>query len=407
MVSWLEDLPAVEGAAVTADDAGGVNADGAAASASQALDVAVEIDTPSLVVDLDILEANLREMAELCTASGVELVPHAKTHRTPEIGALQVRLGASGLTVAKLGEAEGFARAGIERLIVAYPLVGAEKVARAAALSQRVDLTLATDSIEGARAIGAHFAERGLRAAVDLIVDSGLGRCGVAPADAADLGSAIAAIPGVELTGVLTHEGTVYAAADRDDLVARSRATAQLMVDAADAIRARGVDLPTVSMGASPSARIARDVRGVTQVRPGIYAFNDLGQIALGNATPSTCAVRVLATVVSHPESGRACIDAGSKSLSQDGLPASAVTDYQGHGLLADLPGWRIEKLSEEHGWLRWHGTGAPTPLAIGQRVQVIPNHVCTVFFSMGESVAIRGGRVEAVWRTLGPGASR
>ena len=385
---------------------------GAAASASQALDVPAEIDTPSLVIDLDILEANLREMAQLCAASGVELVPHAKTHRTPEIGVLQLRLGAHGLTVAKLGEAEGFAQAGIERLVVAYPLVGAEKVARAAALSKRVDLTLATDSLEGAWAIGAHFAERGLRAAVDLIVDSGLGRCGVAPADAADLGAAIAAVPGVELTGVLTHEGTVYGAAGRDDLVARSRATAQLMVDAAEAIRARGVELATVSMGASASARIAREVPGVTQVRPGIYAFNDLGQIALGNATPSTCAVRVLATVVSHPEPGRACIDAGSKSLSQDGLPASAVTegagiDYRGHGLLADLPGWRIEKLSEEHGWLRWHGLGAPTPLAIGGRVQVIPNHVCTVFSSLGESVAIRGGRVEALWRTLGPGASR
>jgi D-serine deaminase-like pyridoxal phosphate-dependent protein len=246
-----------------------------------------------------------------------------------------------------------------------------------------------------------------MNADVYLIVDSGLGRCGVSPEKTGDMGARIAGVPGVRLRGVLTHEGTVYGASDREDLATRSKAVASLMVGAADSIRAHGIDLPTVSMGASASARIAREVPGVTEVRPGIFAFNDLGQIALGNATPATCAVRVVATVVSHPEPTRACIDAGSKTLSQDGLPAHAMTGFTGHGLLCDLPGWRVDRLSEEHGWLRWAGDGAPTPLSIGQRVQVIPNHVCTVFSSLGESVAIRDGEVEAVWRTISPGASR
>lgn len=373
----------------------------------ESLRVPYEVDTPSLVVDLDILERNLREMANLCADSGAQLYPHAKTHRTPEIGALQIQYGADGLCVAKLGEAAGFAEAGIHKLIVAYPLVGREKLARALTLDQRVDLTIATDSIEGAQAIGEHFRVAGRTAKVYLIVDSGLRRCGVLPADAVGIGSRIGSIPGLSLKGVMTHEGTTYHATDRIDLAVRARAASDLMVTIAQGIRKQGYDLPAVSMGASASARVACAVPGVTEVRPGIYAFNDLGQIVLGNATPGTCAVRVVATVVSRVEAGRACIDAGSKTLSQDLLPATGMSSDLDHGRLADLPGWCINRLSEEHGWLRWRGKGDPTPLAIGQRVQIIPNHVCTAFSSTAESIAIRDGSVEAVWHSLAPGASR
>lgn len=378
-----------------------------ATSVGASLLVPDEIDTPALVLDLDILERNLDEMSVICRDAEVELYPHAKTHRTPQIGRMQVERGAAGLCVAKLGEAEGFAQVGIERIIVAYPLVGTDKLVRAAALAQQVTLTLAADSVEGARAVGAHFAALGRQIDVALLIDSGLGREGVSPEDAGRIGAELVGIGGIRLTGVMTHEGSVYGATDRSDLRSRAEAAARLMVSAAEAIRETGAPRLGVSLGASASARVVAQVPGVTQVRPGIYAFNDLGQIALGNATPSTCAVRVLATVVSHPEPGRACIDAGSKSLSKDGLPASGMSSWTGHGLLAELPGWRIETVSEEHGWLRWHGPGAPTTLRIGQRVQVIPNHVCTVFFSLGESVAIRGGEVQGVWPTIGSGASR
>ena len=375
---------------------------------SATLAVPADLETPNLVVDLDVLERNLDEMADLTRAAGVELLPHAKTHRIPEIGRLQVDRGADGLCVAKLGEAEAFAAAGVTRMTVAYPVVGRDKAVRARRLADRVDLTLGVDSVEGARFLGEVFAADGRLVDLVLIVDSGLGRVGVQPAEAAAAARAIDAVPGVQVVGVMTHEGSVYAAADRADLVTRSKAAAALMVGAAESIRSAGVPLKTVSLGASASARVAAGEPGVTQIRPGIYAFNDLGQVALGNATARTCAVRVLATVVSHPDPYRACVDAGSKSLSQDGLPAAAhAAEYAGHGLLVGLPGWRIDRLSEEHGWLRWRGPGDPTPLTIGQRVQIIPNHVCTVFSSLNEATAIRGGEVEAVWRTIGPGASR
>ncbi|MFD2767907.1 alanine racemase [Micromonospora eburnea] len=373
-----------------------------------ALAVPADLETPSLVVDLDVLERNLDEMANLCRGHGVELLPHAKTHRVPQIGLLQIARGADGLCVAKLGEAEAFADAGVSRMTVGYPVVGRDKALRARRLAERVDLTLGVDSVDGARSIGEVFAQDGREIKLILIVDSGLGRVGVQPGEAAMATRLINEVPGVRVTGVMTHEGWVYAAPDRADLHARSQAAAALMVGAAESIRADGTPLPTVSLGASASARLAAGMPGVTQIRPGIYAFNDLGQIALGNATTQTCAVRVLATVVSHPDPRRACIDAGSKALSQDGLPAAAhLGRYPGHGLLVGLPGWRIERLSEEHGWLRWHGPGEPTPLRVGQRVQVVPNHVCTVFSSLNEATAVRQGEVEATWTTIGPGASR
>jgi D-serine deaminase-like pyridoxal phosphate-dependent protein len=121
----------------------------------------------------------------------------------------------------------------------------------------------------------------------------------------------------------------------------------------------------------------------------------------MGTATLETCAVRVLATVVDRPAMDRACIDAGSKALSSDQLPVFSAQRFPGYGQLVGLPGWEIHRLSEHHGWLRWTGTGEPTPLAIGQRVQVVPNHVCLAFYSLRESVVIRQGEVIGTWRTL------
>ncbi len=367
----------------------------------------LEVATPGLVVDLAVLDRNLDEMAGIAADAGVELYPHAKTHRMAEIGRRQIARGAHGLCVAKLGEAEAFAAAGVKRLFVANPIVGPQKAARALALSRRVDLLLATDSADAARSIGPTFAAAGATARVMLAIDSGLGREGVTPAQAPDIAAAVSAVPGIELVGIYTHEGTTYSAKDGPDLTGKAQAAARLMVGVAESIRARGIALPIVSLGASASAREVAHVPGVTQIRPGIYAFNDVGQIALGNATLETTAIRVIATVVSHPEPGRACIDAGSKSLSTDLVPASAHRDeYPGMGLLVNAPGWIIERMSEEHGWLRWHGTGEPTALPVGTRLEIVPNHVCMAFAMLRRASVVEGGTITTSWDGFGPGSS-
>ena len=206
----------------------------------------------------------------------------------------------------------------------------------------------------------------------------------------------------------MTHEGVVYGAPDRESMITSARDTSGMMVSVAEAIKKAGVDISRVSMGASASARVAPTVQGVNQVRPGIFAFNDLGQIALGNASYETCAVRVLSTVVSRPTPDTAVIDAGSKSLSADLLPAKEHRgQYPGHGLIVGKLGWIVERLSEEHGMLKWMGEGSPKDLNIGEQIQIIPNHVCTVFSSLNESVVITQGEVVDRWRTFAPGASR
>ncbi len=367
-----------------------------------------DVSTPALVVDWDRVAANLDALAAITRENGVELFPHAKTHRMIEAGLLQIEHGADGLCVAKLGEAEAFADGGVRRLMVAYPLVGADKGARALALADRVDeLTLATDSVEGARSIGAVFAAAGHTVRMMLAIDTGLGREGVAPADAPRIGAEIAALDGVELVGVYTHEGSTYSAADRDALVAASLEAARVMVAAADDIRNLGVPLRHVSMGASATAAIVAAAPGVTQVRAGIYAFGDVGQIALGNASLESTGVRVVATVVSHPEPGRACMDAGSKSLGADLVPASAHRDeYPGHGLVVNAPGWIVSAVSEEHGWLRWTGDGEPSTLPVGTRLEIVPNHVCMAFASLRSAHVVRDGVEVARWVAIPPGSS-
>ncbi len=365
------------------------------------------VETPALLVDRPTLMRNLAEMASVTRAHGIELLPHAKTHRMPELGHLQIESGAVGLCVAKLGEAERFVAAGVGRIFVAYPVVGSSKARRALELDLVCDLTLGTDSVEAANELGTAFAAAGRTARLMLAIDTGLGREGVAPKRAAEVANSIAALPGIEVVGIYTHEGSVYAATDATDRDRRAVAAGELMVEVAAEIRGSGIPLSVVSLGSSASARAVAAVKGVTQIRPGIYAVNDFGQIVLGNATLETTAIRVIATVVSHPDATRACIDAGSKALGGDLLTASAHRDeHPGFGLLVNAPGWSLERLSEEHGWLRWTGRGEPTALPVGMRLEIVPNHACMAFFSLRRATVIEDGAIVAVWEGMGSGAS-
>lgn len=379
----------------------------AAPAFTPAIRVPREVETPALVLDLDIFESNLEEMARVAREAGVGLLPHTKTHRTPALAMMQLASGAAGLTAATVEEVEALVEAGADRVFMAYPLVGESKIRRLLALPRSVRLALATDSLEGARAIGACFVEQDREAELYLIVDSGLHRVGVEPVDAPALAVEIDRLPGLSLRGVMTHEGWVYGAEDDAALIAHADRAAELMVETAEAISAAGPSIAAVSLGASCSAREVATRPGVTEIRPGIYAFNDLSQVGLGLVDASRCAARIEATVISHPVPDRACIDAGSKVLSRDLPPARLARElYPGFGVLIGLPGWQIAMMSEEHGWLRWVGEGEPTPLEIGRRVQIIPNHVCTAFASAGQSIGVRDGEVVGVWPILRRGGT-
>jgi len=375
----------------------------------QSLRILDDIPTPSLVIDDAILRDNLGLMASRAAGNDVALWPHAKTHRFARLGRMQLEAGAAGLTVAKLGEAEAFAATGATDLIVAYPLVGDDLLLRARALRGRMtSLAFGVDSREGAEAASRVFARFDERADVYLLIDSGLGREGVRGDEALQLADLVIGLPGLRLRGILTHEGSVYGAASRTELEELSRGIARTMVDLGRRIESELRHPVDVSLGASASAPFVVDEPGVTSLRPGMYAINDLGLVALGVADFENVAARVLTTVVSSPRPGVACIDAGSKVLGLDPLTASAFRDeLPGHGWIADLPGWSIARLSEEHGWLRWEGAGSAPRLEVGRRLQVIPNHICMTIFSSGQAGLVREGRYVEQWDAFDRTTSR
>lgn len=359
-----------------------------------------ELETPALLVDLDALEANLAEMAAVAARAGVRLRPHTKTHKSPEIAHMQVAAGAAGITCAKLGEAEVMADAGLDDLLIAYPLVGDDKLRRLAALLERARVRVTLDSVEVAEGLGRLGRELGRDVEVLVEVDTGLHRLGRPPGPpTADLVGRVARVPGVQLAGLLTHAGHAY----RSPTVAELRRLAERevldLVETAELCRRQGIDLAEISVGSTPTARIGAFVDGVTEIRPGTYALNDATMVRLGVATEAMTAARVLATVVARPTAERFVLDAGSKCFTTDNM--GTVPDWL---VVAGRPDLHMDFLSEEHGV--GHRDGGEE-LRIGDRLQVIPSHVCGCVNLFDVAYGVRRGRLERELPIAGRGRVR
>jgi D-serine deaminase-like pyridoxal phosphate-dependent protein len=346
-----------------------------------------DLPTPSVLIDLDILERNIATMQARAREAGVNLRPHAKTHKSPEVARMQLQAGARGLTLAKVSEAEVFAREGFDDIFLGYPIFGADKAARLLALSDRVRLAVGADSEEGARSLGEVFHTAGKRLSVLLKIDSGFHRVGVSPERAVEMARRIAALRGIEFRGLFTHGGHGYGGQTPEDVAAIGRAEGRIVVDAAEAVRAAGLPVADVSLGSTPTVRAAITEAGVTECRPGTYVYQDLSQVSLGTCRLEDCAMTVLATVVSAPAPDRAVIDAGSKTVSNDPLRPR----LGGHGLVVGRRS-RLARLSEEHGVIQ---VEAGESFRVGERVRILPNHACIVSNLHDRLVAVRAGRVE------------
>jgi D-serine deaminase-like pyridoxal phosphate-dependent protein len=362
------------------------------------------LDTPALVLDLDKMEANLKEMADIARDAGVKLRPHTKTHKSPYLAKLQLESGASGITVAKLGEAEVMADAGITDICIAYPICGEIKLSRLKRLFEKADVSISLDSVEVAKGISAVGEEIGRQISILLKINTGLNRCGVLPGEEAlAVARQIPPLPGVELMGILTHEGHVLSKERSLEGVKGSAIEAgEEMVKTADLLRSRGINIREVSVGSTPTARYIAYVPGITEIRPGTYIFNDLNEIACGVATEDTCAVTVLVTVVSIPADDRAVIDGGSKTLSSDPL---AHKEKRGFGYIKGHPDITVDHMTEEHGILKLKR--ARNRLRIGERLEIIPNHICPVINLADKLYGTRGGILEKEIPILARGGNR
>ena len=346
-----------------------------------------DLPTPSVLVDLDVLEKNVRAMQDRARSAGVKLRPHAKTHKSPEVARLQLSAGASGLTLAKTSEAEVFAALGFDDVFLGYPVFGADKARRLLVLADKIRLAVGVDSLEGARSLGGVFHAAGRRLPVRLKIDCGYNRVGVPPETAVETARRIADVPGLEFAGVFTHGGQGYAGRTPEEVAEAGHHEGRVVAETADAIRAAGLPVDEVSLGSTPTVRSAISESGITECRPGTYVYNDFSQVQLGSAKLEDCAMTVLATIVSAPAADRAVCDAGSKTLSSDPLrPAGA-----GHGRILGRDS-RIARLSEEHGVI---GVEPGESFRVGERVRILPNHACIVSNLHDRLVAVRGGRVE------------
>lgn len=352
-----------------------------------------ELDTPALVVDLDIMERNLRRVAGYCAEHGLRLRPHTKTHKSTFLARQQLALGAAGLTVAKVGEAEVMLAARPADLLVAFPVIGETKLRRLAAVARETQVAVALDSFVAASELSASAVAAGVEFGILIEIDAGLGRVGVAPGEAVDLARAASRLPNIGLRGIAFYPGHIKQP-DKEKLDELSRTVEAVCND----LRSARFDPEIISGGSTPLLFHSHEIRSMNEIRPGTYVFNDRNTVASGACALADCAASILVTVVSHTRADRMIVDGGSKTFSSD----RDVAGGPGFGHLIDAPEAVFHRMNEEHGFIDL--TGTDRRFEIGEKTRIIPNHIC-VAVNLHEFVyGIRGGNVEEVWKTEGRG---
>ncbi len=339
-----------------------------------------DLETPSVIVDLDVMQRNIEAMQKYCDEHGFDFRPHIKTHKIPEIAHLQLQAGAVGITCQKIGEAEVMAAAGIRDILIYYNIIGPAKLERLSRLAKRVHLSVAVDSSQVLQGLGEMTDRENCRIGIFIDCDTGLHRTGVrTPQEAIQLVKEIQTYPNLEFRGLSTFP--------------LKDASGSWFEQALGAFRAQGLEVPYISAGSSAGPKIAHQLQGIRGLVAGTYVFYDRSSVEIGLTDLDHCAARVLATVVSRPSDTLATIDAGSKTLSSD---FGYMKDGNGYGYVVEYPEARIFSLSEEHGQIDFSGCSRVPE--VGERISVIPNHVCAMMNLHDTVYGVRRDRVEAVW---------
>lgn len=352
-------------------------------------------DTPFVALDLKVMERNIDQVARLAKEANVKLRPHSKTHKSPFVAKKQLEEGANGITVAKLGEAEVMDEAGIQDILIAFPILGKKKLQRFGELLKRNQLMVSFDDISVARGLNEVGKTHNKRIPVYVDVDAGLRRMGRSPEESISTIVGISKLPFIEVRGVMSHTG--HAGNENTDegikRVAIEEAT--ILYEVKIECEKEGIHVPEISVGATSTARFIKDIPYATEMRPGMYVYNDRATMLNGGAREEDCAVTVFTTVVSHPSKDRIIIDAGSKTLAREPAKKEGFGYVKGHDELI------IQVLSEEHGTVEIRGE---TDLKVGDVIEVIPNHVCPVINLADELHGFRDGKFETKLPVSGRG---
>jgi len=333
------------------------------------------VQTPALTVDVARMDANIAATAAAFAEARVALRPHFKTSKSLQVARRQLAAGAVGFTCSTPAEVRLLAAEGIGGLLWAHQPVGPGKVQTAVGVAGASDLTIIVDSLAVAGPVAAAAEAIGTTVPFMLEINTGQGRTGVEPADAAAIVGQLNTLPGLTFRGVLTHEGHLSQyLGHRPALESAAVGVGQSLAAVAASIRDAGIDCPVVSVGSTPGMKSAPFAAGVTEARPGTYVYYDANQVRLGTCTLEQCASSVLTRVVSVNRPGSAIVDAGLKAMSSDSLGPTT-----GAGMVVDLHGKPLSGLdfvtaNEEHGFLVGAGTAS---LRVGDLLRVIPNHAC------------------------------
>lgn len=351
-----------------------------------------ELDTPAILIDLDVMERNLQRVAGYTQEHGLRLRPHTKTHKIPALARNQLQLGAAGLTVAKVGEAEVMLQAEPPELLLAFPIVGSQKLERLMQVARKTSVTVSLDSLEAARQLSGAAEAAHIDIGVLAETDVGLGRVGVLPGEPLrQLIEEIRRLPNLRWEGVAFYPGqikTLDEAGERE-LEKLAELLDKMLSDLARA----GLKPRIVSGGSTPTLFCSHLLPGVNEVRPGTYIFNDRNTVLSGACAWEDCAASILVTVVSTAKPGQMIVDGGSKTFSSDRPSSGAEVSF---GRVVEAPEAVFARMNEEHGFVELRDA---RQFAVGERVRIIPNHVC-VAMNLHECVyGVRNGAVEQVWR--------
>ncbi len=356
-----------------------------------------EIDTPAILIDLDIMERNLRRVAGYARENDLRLRPHTKTHKIPGLGRKQIELGAVGLTVAKVGEAEVMLDSGTPDLLVAYPVIGRRKLERLMQVARSVRVTVALDSLAAARQLSDAARQEQTTIGVLAEVDVGLGRVGVMPGEELiQLIHGVERLPHLRVEGVCFYPGHIRGGEGGRQEIERLATT---VGDMLAGLRRAGIEPRIVSGGSTPTLLQSHLVAGVNEIRPGTYIFNDRNTLACGACALEDCAASILVTVVSTARRGQIIIDGGSKTFSSDRLSGAGDATF---GQVLETPDAVFFKMNEEHGYLDVRRTGGE--FAVGDRLRILPNHICVAMNLHEQVYGIRGEAVEEIWKVEGRG---
>ena len=340
-----------------------------------------DLPTPALILDRAVLRRNLKRMSDRLRHAGVVLRPHLKTAKSVQIGRMAVEGHDGRITVSTLAEARYFAAGGFKDILYGVGIVPAKLPAATEIRRQGVNLRVVTDNLLVARAI-ADAARDGDTFSVFIEIDSGGARAGLPFPELpglVEIALVLHAAPNVDLAGVMTHAGHSYHQNTPDGIAAVAEQERRAIVGAAEKLRAAGIPCPIVSGGSTPTATWSKDFTGITEMRPGVYVFNDLDQALIGSCKPDDLALSVLASVIGHyPHRNQMLVDAGALALSKD-VSAQEFQPNVGYGTIADAPSkdMAVIECSQEHGFV---SSADPMPygnMPIGTRVRILPNHAC------------------------------